>query len=123
MEQINQREIPNFYDFESTIKSDGKVDIAKLTQFLTTKGNAEDKVRLLCICALCKDKDRISNIRLSRIVVAPIEAAFARYVETLPAGEKQGVAALLKAYEYIKSFRITKNASERNLTSERGEWD
>ena len=56
-------------------------------------------------------------------MVAPIEAAFARYVETLPAGEKQGVAALLKAYEYIKSFRITKNASERNLTSERGEWD
>ena len=51
MEQINQREIPNFYDLENTVKNDGKLDMARLTQFLTTKGNLEDKVRLLCICA------------------------------------------------------------------------
>ena len=118
MEQINQREIPNFYDLENTVKNDGKLDMARLTQFLTTKGNLEDKVRLLCICALCRDKDGIPAGAASHLVVAPAEAAFTRYVETLPAGEKEGAAALLKAYEYIKSFRITKNASERNLTSE-----
>ena len=122
MEQINQREIPNFYDFENTIKNDGKVDVPKLTQFLVAKGNLEDKVRLLCICALCKDKDGAVGCVISRVVIAPVEAAFMRYLETLPAGEKQGAAALLRAYEYIKSFRVTKNASERNLTSGCVEW-
>lgn len=71
MEQINQREIPNFYDLENTIKNDGKLDMARLTQFLTTKGNLEDKVRLLCICALCRDKDGIPAGPASHVVVAP----------------------------------------------------
>lgn len=57
MEQINLREIPNYFDYENTVKGEGKVDIAKLTEFLISKGNIEDKVRLLCICALCRDRE------------------------------------------------------------------
>ena len=67
MEQINLREIPNFFDFENTVKNDGKLDISELCTFLKEKvpifvipniqGNMEDKVRLLCICSLCKDRE------------------------------------------------------------------
>lgn len=37
MEQINTREIPNFFDYENTIKNDGKLDIPALCQFLREK--------------------------------------------------------------------------------------
>ena len=37
MEQINLREIPNFYDLENTVKSDGKLDMNGLTTFITEK--------------------------------------------------------------------------------------
>ena len=37
MEQIDLREIPNFYDMENTVKADGKLDLAALCSFLTEK--------------------------------------------------------------------------------------
>ena len=37
MEQINAREIPNFFDFENTVKNDSKLDIPKICQFLREK--------------------------------------------------------------------------------------
>ena len=37
MEQINLREIPNFFDFENTVKNDGKLDISELCSFLKEK--------------------------------------------------------------------------------------
>ena len=37
MEQIDLREVPNFYDLENTVKSDGKLDLPALCSFLTEK--------------------------------------------------------------------------------------
>lgn len=61
MEQINEREIPNFFDLENSLKADGKVDMTTFMQFLKSKGNLEDKIRLLCICVLCRDRDLVSQ--------------------------------------------------------------
>lgn len=41
MEQINEREIPNFFDLENSLKADGKVDMTTFMQFLKSKGNLE----------------------------------------------------------------------------------
>ena len=73
MEQINEREIPNFFDLENSLKADGKVDMTTFMQFLKSKGNLEDKIRLLCICVLCRDRDLVSQA----------ETAFTEYLETL----------------------------------------
>ena len=37
MEQINLREIPNFFDYENTVKDDGKLDISEVCSFLKEK--------------------------------------------------------------------------------------
>ena len=37
MEQINKREVPNFYEFETTVKNDTKIDVQKLIQFVKEK--------------------------------------------------------------------------------------
>lgn len=107
MEQINEREIPNFFDIENTVKSDAKIDIAELLTYLKSKGSIEDKIRLLCICALCKDKDTLTTL----------ENGFRQYVESLTGSERSQAEQLLKSYHYLQSFRMTKNASDRNLTS------
>ena len=107
MEQINLREIPNFYDLENTVKSDGKLDMNGLTTFITEKGNLEDKIRLLCICALCRDSETLRQL----------EAKFESYVSTLPAQEQQAAQEMFKAYRYILSAKLTKSMSDRNLLS------
>ena len=43
MEQINLREIPNFFDFEKTVKNDGKLDISELTNNVNLKTNEIEK--------------------------------------------------------------------------------
>ena len=107
MEQINAREIPNFFDIENSVKSDSKLDVNELLTYLKAKGTIEDKIRLLCICALCKDKELLTTL----------EGGFRQYMETLTGGERSQAEELLKAYQYLQSFRMTKNASDRNLTS------
>lgn len=111
MEQINEREIPNFFDMENSVKSDGKLDINALVKFLKEKGNIEDKIRLMCICVLCKDRD----------ILAQIESGFNEYVETLSGSDRTQAEDMLKAYQYLKSFRMTKTVSDRNLVSS-GIW-
>ena len=109
MEQINEREIPNFFDMENNVKSDSKLDIPNLIRFLKEKGNIEDKIRLLCICVLCKDRD----------VLSQIENGFKEYMESLNGSDRTQAEDLMRAYHYLKSFRMTKNVSDRNLTARR----
>lgn len=52
------------------------------------------------------------------VVLQQIESAFNEYVETLSVRDKAVIESLMKAYYYLKSFRITKSVSDRNLTSE-----
>ena len=111
MEQINEREIPNFFDIENTVKSDSKLDIPNLIRFLKEKGNLEDKIRLLCICVLCKDRE----------VLNQIETGFKEYLETLNGNERSQADDLMRAYHYLKSFRMTKTVSDRNLTARKEE--
>ena len=44
MEQIDLREIPNFYDMENSVKADGKLDLSALCSFLTEKVAADPSV-------------------------------------------------------------------------------
>ena len=49
-----------------------------------------------------------------------VENAFKRYLESLTGSERDTAAELMKAYDYIKSFQVTKNVSERSpLASDR----
>ena len=109
MEQINEREIPNFFDMENNVKSDSKLDIPNLIRFLKEKGNIEDKIRLLCICVLCKDRD----------VLSQIENGFKEYLESLNGSDRTQAEDLMRADHYLKSVRMTKNVSDRNLTARR----
>lgn len=88
MEQINEREIPNFFDMENNVKSDSKLDIPNLIRFLKEKGNIEDKIRLLCICVLCKDRD----------VLSQIENGFKEYLESLNGSDRTQAEDLMRAY-------------------------
>ena len=107
MEQINEREIPNFFDLENSLKADGKVDMTTFMQFLKSKGNLEDKIRLLCICVLCRDRDLVSQA----------ETAFTEYLETLQGNDRRQADEMMKAFHYLKGFQSAKNASDRNATS------
>ena len=107
MEQINEREIPNFFDLENSLKADGKVDTTMLMQFLKSKGNLEDKIRLLCICVLCRDRELVSQV----------ETAFTEYLETLQGNDRRQADEMMKAFQYLKGFQSAKNASDRNATS------
>lgn len=51
MEQINEREIPNFFDLENSLKADGKVDMTTFMQFLKSK--ATSKTRSDCFVSAC----------------------------------------------------------------------
>ena len=57
MEQINLREIPNFFDYEPPPTPEGTLDVANLTELLPSNANIEDNGRLLCSCALCRDRE------------------------------------------------------------------
>ena len=83
----------------------------------------EDKVRLLCICSLCKDREgKGKSIIDNWIVLQQIENSFNEYKETLNNRDKDVIESLMKAYYYLKSFRVTKSVSERNLMSNKMEW-
>ena len=47
MEQINKREVPNFYDFETTVKNDSKLDMQKLIQFIKEKVTFFVSIRII----------------------------------------------------------------------------
>ena len=83
----------------------------------------EDKVRLLCICSLCKDREGKGKSMIDNsIVLQQIENSFNEYKETLSNRDKDVIESLMKAYYYLKSFRVTKSVSERNLMSNKMKW-
>ena len=49
------------------------------------------------------------------LVLQTLESAVNEYIGTLPSNEQEAMNALMRSYYYLKSFRMTKSVSNRNL--------
>lgn len=101
MNQVASRDIPPFYELESKLATGGfKNDPAKAKKevlALVTKGNVEDKVRLLMVYALATGAK-----------TADLDEVATAIQESVPAEDRasrQQLESLLKALNYLKQLR------------------
>ncbi|KAK8809547.1 hypothetical protein WA158_000490 [Blastocystis sp. Blastoise] len=108
MDKLHKRDLPTFYEIEHNIITGQAVETSDICKLITDKGDIEDKIRLINICCVLREKEEIPEY----------EKALRTYLLTLPPEQQKTVeGAAYKAFQYIKAYHYGKTGNTTNKQS------